>query len=207
MNWIDNADSYICPACGQEVSSPANVNFTCPKCGFVAKKDKPVVSKAMSEQRLIDANAMVADESEAYMKAQTSGAISPITQEINSVVHGKIQMLIFDTPTIDPETLPIRRGLREKLKKVTIERDEARRDCAVAESNHSECLAQLAEARVQLKSAITDMEALMWHSGDGCNICRHCVEVHREPYVRLGCDLGSGCECKPEWRGTDGDHP
>lgn len=77
----------------------------------------------MSEQRLIDANAMVADESEAYMKAQTSGAISPITQEINSVVHRKIQMLIFDTPTIDPETLPIVRELREKLERVTGELD------------------------------------------------------------------------------------
>lgn len=97
--------------------------------------------------------------------------------------------------------------LRERLEQVTKERDEARRDCAVAESNHSECLAQLAKARVQLKSAVTDMEALMWHSGDGCNICRHCVEVHREPYVRLDCGLGSGCECKPEWRGPDGDHP
>lgn len=110
-------------------------------------------------------------------------------------------------PTIDPETLPIVRELREKLERVTAERDEARRDCAVAERNHSECLAQLAKARVQLKSAVTDMEALMWHSGDGCNICKHCVEVHRNPYVRLDCDLGSGCECKPEWRGPDGDHP
>lgn len=105
-------------------------------------------------------------------------------------------------PEIDPETLPIVRELQDKLKHVITERDEARRDCAVAESNHSECLAQLAKARVQLKSAITDMEALMWHSEDGCNICSHCVEVHREPYVRLDCGLGGSCECKPEWRGV-----
>lgn len=103
---------------------------------------------------------------------------------------------------IDPETLPIVRELKEKLERVTAERDEVRRDCAVAERNHSECLAQLAKARAQLKFAVADMEALMWHSGDGCNICRHCVEVHREPYVRLDCGLGSGCECKPEWRGV-----
>lgn len=199
MNWIDNADSYICPACGQEVSSPANVNFTCPKCGFVAKKDKPVVSKAMSEQRLIDANELkkksiphVRGEHGYSAKAENWAVL---VKDINN------------SPAIDPETLPIVRELRERLKQVTKERDEARRDCAVAESNHSECLAQLAKARVQLKSAVTDMEALMWHSGDGCNICRHCVEVHREPYVRLDCGLGSGCECKPEWRGPDGDHP
>lgn len=104
-------------------------------------------------------------------------------------------------------TPQIVRELRENLERVTAERDEARRDCAVAEGNHSECLVQLAKARVQLKSAVTDMEALMWHSGDGCNICKHCVEVHRNPYVRLDCDLGSGCDCKPEWRGLDGDHP
>lgn len=96
--------------------------------------------------------------------------------------------------------------LRAELEQVTAERDAARRDCAVAERNHSECLAQLAKARAQLKFAVADMEALMWHSGDGCNICKHCVEVHREPYVRLDCDLGGGCECKPEWRGQDGDH-
>ena len=33
-NWIDNADSYICPSCGLEVSSPAKTDGKCPKCGF-----------------------------------------------------------------------------------------------------------------------------------------------------------------------------
>lgn len=36
--------------------------------------------KKMAELRLIDANIMAQDESEAYLKAQTSGQISPITQ-------------------------------------------------------------------------------------------------------------------------------
>lgn len=89
--------------------------------------------------------------------------------------------------------------LRAELEQVTAERDEARRDCAVAEKNHAECLARLAEARVKLKSSVTDMETLMWPSVN-------CVEVHREPYVHLDCGLGSGCECKPKWRGSDGDH-
>lgn len=79
----------------------------------------------MAEQRLIDANMMAVEESEAYMSAQTSGKISPITQGINSVVHQKIQQLIADTPTIDPETLPIVQKLRKELAMVTAERDAA----------------------------------------------------------------------------------
>lgn len=51
--------------------------------------------------RLIDADEMAANESEAYMKVQISGGISPITQGLNSVVHRKIQQLIADTPTVD----------------------------------------------------------------------------------------------------------
>lgn len=82
----------------------------------------------MAEQRLIDANAMAEDESEAYLEVQTSGKISPITQDLNSVVHGKIQQLIADTPTIDPETLPIVRQLRAELERVTEERDAIKRD-------------------------------------------------------------------------------
>lgn len=33
-NWIDNADSYICPSCGLEVNNPAKTDGKCPKCGF-----------------------------------------------------------------------------------------------------------------------------------------------------------------------------
>lgn len=76
----------------------------------------------MDEMRLIDANMMAVEESEAYMSAQTSGKISPITQGINSVVHRKIQQLIADTPTVDPESLPIVRKLRKELARVTEEK-------------------------------------------------------------------------------------
>lgn len=79
--------------------------------------------KKMAEQRLIDANIMAEDESEAYISAQTSGKISPITQGLNSVVHRKIQQLIADTPTINPESLPVVRKLRKELARVTAERD------------------------------------------------------------------------------------
>ena len=55
--------------------------------------------------RLIDADALLADESEAYMKAQIELAKQnadktiDATRYINQVVHKKIQMLIADTPT------------------------------------------------------------------------------------------------------------
>ena len=67
--------------------------------------------------------------------------------------------------------------------------------------------AEAAEARAEKAererdAAISDMEALMWYSGDGCNICAHSVEVHRVPYVRLTCDLkGKSVDCDPKWRG------
>lgn len=40
-HWIDNADSWICPICGFETSSPAkHEGCKCPKCGFQDEKDK-----------------------------------------------------------------------------------------------------------------------------------------------------------------------
>lgn len=62
------------------------------------------------------------------VSAQTSGKISPITQGVNSVVHREIQQLIADTPTVDPETLPIVGKLRDELARVTAERDAAVND-------------------------------------------------------------------------------
>ena len=37
-NWIDNADSYLCPSCGLEVNSPAKTDGKCPKCDFQAPR-------------------------------------------------------------------------------------------------------------------------------------------------------------------------
>lgn len=38
-DWIDNADSYLCPQCGYEVNNPNNLpEHICPKCGFQPKK-------------------------------------------------------------------------------------------------------------------------------------------------------------------------
>lgn len=34
LNWIDNADSYLCPKCRAEVDNPAKTEGRCPRCGF-----------------------------------------------------------------------------------------------------------------------------------------------------------------------------
>ena len=51
-------------------------------------------------QRLIDADQMAVDESEAYMSAQVQ-ITDDLEWLINFVAHSKIQRLIADTPTVD----------------------------------------------------------------------------------------------------------
>lgn len=64
----------------------------------------------MAEQRLIDANAFRED----WLEYDTNSFLSSID----------------DAPTIDPETIPVVRQLREELARVTAERDEAVKDRA-----------------------------------------------------------------------------
>lgn len=45
MNWIDNADSYICPVCGFETDNPNKFRAKCPVCGFIADKEKESAEK------------------------------------------------------------------------------------------------------------------------------------------------------------------
>ena len=67
----------------------------------------------MAEQRLIDSNKLKVDLSKLPVMSNWGEAFMPT--------------LIDDQPTIDPETLPIVRELREQLAKVTAERDAAMR--------------------------------------------------------------------------------
>ena len=60
---------------------------------------------------------------------------------------------------------------------------------------------ELEQVKQEGDATVGDMEALMWYSGEGCQICANAVEVHKRPYVRLDCKLGSGIDCKPKWRG------
>lgn len=50
--------------------------------------------------RPIDADKMLAEESEAYIRAQAK-ITDKVTSNINYVVHTKLQRLIADTPTLD----------------------------------------------------------------------------------------------------------
>lgn len=61
--------------------------------------------------RLIDADEMLENESEAYMKAQQK--CDGLTANINKAVHAKIQLLIIDTPTAYDVGKVV--GLLEKL--------------------------------------------------------------------------------------------
>ncbi len=47
--------------------------------------------------RLIDADEMLLNEQEAFIKAQSN--CSNLTAKVNQIVHTKIQQLIHDTPT------------------------------------------------------------------------------------------------------------
>lgn len=114
----------------------------------------------MSEQRLIDANALLDKQESLYMKG-------------NVLFHGITACAIENAPTIDPESLPIVQELRAELARVTAERD----------------------------AAVADMQALMWYSGDGCEICEHKIVEQRHPYTRLGCKLNG--ECNPKWCGVE----
>ncbi len=51
--------------------------------------------------RLIDADEMAANESEAYMNVQSRADVGDIAKAVNEVVHKKIQQLIADTPAIN----------------------------------------------------------------------------------------------------------
>ena len=62
----------------------------------------------------------------------------------------------------------------------------------------------LKEAADTLERMGTDLEALMWHSGDGCEICAHKVVEQRTPYRSLGCALGGVADCRPLWYGVKG---
>lgn len=66
----------------------------------------------MTEQRLIDANKLIEKCENLYMRGHV-------------LFHGVTAFTIENAPTIDPETLPIVRQMREELARVTVERDAA----------------------------------------------------------------------------------
>lgn len=56
-----------------------------------------------------------------------------------------VERLLYAQPTVAPETLPIVKELRKQL-------EQARRDCAVAEKNHAECVEKIQLMQSKLDS-------------------------------------------------------
>ena len=91
-HWIDNADSYICPICGEEVRSPsAYPGCKCPKCGFQDEKDKEsikmplfngmAISGLLESKTFTDLNTVFAmDYINAWLKDHQDINILQITQ-------------------------------------------------------------------------------------------------------------------------------
>lgn len=72
--------------------------------------------------RLIDADKMAVDESEAYMSAQVQ-ITGDLKWLVNFAAHSKIQRLIADTPTVD--AVPVVRCLECKFGSWDSEPDDA----------------------------------------------------------------------------------
>lgn len=76
------------------------------------------------EQRPIDANELKARLS----SLEGRGGHKYYRKAVDDCLHKHFPRIIDDAPTIDPETLPIVRQLREELARVTAERDAAVED-------------------------------------------------------------------------------
>lgn len=100
---------------------------------FAVSLNRKAVKK-MDEQRLIDANELIRCL-ERIVSDYTSNGLFPNGYDINSAIDD-----ITDTPTIEPETLPIVRQLREELAQVTAERDAAVNDLLHAGQGNDFCL-------------------------------------------------------------------
>lgn len=61
------------------------------------------IGKLVKKMRLIDADQMLRDESEAYMRAQVKvSEFIYVTYAVNACVHEKLIQLVADAPTVDP---------------------------------------------------------------------------------------------------------
>ena len=98
----------------------------------------------MIELRLIDANHIVEVAERAWDAWNLAMATQDTTRGINKVLKRQelckaVKAVAEDTPTIDPETLPIVQELREQLDRVTAERDAAIANLKQAKSGCDFC--------------------------------------------------------------------
>lgn len=125
------------------------------------------------EVRMIDANAL---------QRKICGAKCGCEHEECGCEHDcDFEHFIFWQPTIDPETLPIVQELRKVVARLVEAREnaneacskyefrckglekqleEARRDCAVAEKNHAECVEQLSKVTVERDTLLRERKCL-----------------------------------------------
>lgn len=122
---------------------------------------------------------------------------------------------LWAAPAIDPESLPIVQELRAELANCKQELRQIKYCYDIAKNGEkqlrkqndeitaawAECAKKLKQVTEERDAAVADMQALMWHSGDGCEICGHKIVEQRHPYTRLGCKLNG--ECNPKWCGAE----
>ena len=94
--------------------------------------------------------------------------------------------------------------LQTENEKLREERDEARVDCAVAEKNHADCIADLARVTAERDAAVADLVFIArTYPVELCDdlVCKFCVHF---PNAQTGCPGWEKNECF-EWRGVKED--
>lgn len=137
----------------------------------------------MSEQRLIGIDAL--KEKEQYIPCGNG-----------LLFHGVTAATIDAMPTIDQETLPIVRELREKLERVTAERNTA--------------LKWVKQLKSEKAAAVGELNGVLASVYDLTEFVDDEVHpvVDYDLYLRLRdkVDVITQWEHADEWRGPDGDH-
>lgn len=139
----------------------------------------------MAEQRLIDANILLDKCESLYMRGHI-------------LFHGVTARTIENAPTIDPETIPIVRQLREELARVTAERDALRMNPPVEIQADAFALAvELAKVSAERDAAVKDLYTIR-----DCSTCalQYTDKCILEECMDPCCSFGSG-DVPYKWRG------
>lgn len=118
--------------------------------------------------RLIDANKLI-EQLDGIISDYTSNGAFPNGYDINSAIDS-----LTDAPTIDPETLPIVRQLREELARVTAERDAIKKNPPV------EIQADAFALAVELAKVTAERDAAVEQLHGYCFACKHYTPYHND---------------------------
>ena len=143
----------------------------------------------MAEQRLIDANKL--NRKKKYL-FETRGLPFPKSEWFIKADD------LFNAPTIDPETIPIVRQLREELARVTEERDALRMNPPVEIQADAFALAvELAKVSAERDAAVKDLYTIR-----DCSTCalQYTDKCILEECMDPCCSFGSG-DVPYKWRG------